>query len=182
MRQFIKNSLVVGLFVSLSFWLAGCAASGSVKETAPLNTKLGTYKNLLIDVSTTAPQGNEHLNEFKIILLKEATKTKLFPQFNVKDNTGKTGDLVLKLTITDVKIPEKKFISFTGQEPAEFVASVELIDVKAGNKKIGSFTAKGDSSKKKSQSYGGFKVEKSDAAEAMTGIAVHTFKYMQEHI
>ena len=177
--MFRHNILKVALFSSVIF---GCAVrSGKVTESRPFAQRLSNYKSVAISVTSSNPQGERYLDQFKALLSTRLRKSKVFELVTLQEGgTPHGADLFLKLDLFSVKEGKAFGVSLIGSNEAEFKFKGEMIEV-SGKRSIASFETMGDSLAKSSWGTSGIQFSDSKIKRALLSACDKLIDYLKKN-
>lgn len=146
-----KNELKlksVLIFLLLSFFIGGCASTGSIKSNIPVPSQanLSGYKTLKVSVSSDVPECSREIKELEMQTLLKIREINHFKEI-LNNPSISDSDLELKANIVKIrKISQGSRLllgALAGQ--SGIIVNAELID-KSNQKKLCEFSVEGKSS------------------------------------
>ena len=127
-------------------FLSHCASSGQTLNATPPTTKLGSYKRVVVNVTSTVPDTSPETIQLESQVVSTLRGLNTFDNVSTA-NGGGSGDLRINATIADLrKVSGAKRAMLGGLAGrGNLVVNVKLVDTASG-KEVGAFTAQGTTS------------------------------------
>ena len=163
----------LALIVAVLCGSIGCAGGHKIKETSPLEGKLGAYSVVQIAAKSSDEDAGEDLGSFRSALVAKLTERDLFKGYVTHEEPG-AADLRLAVTLTGIRRVSEttRFLVGGMAGKAKLFADVELIEIGTG-RTLGSFKIEGKSS--------GGTVAAGTTPEAVVNAANGIAQYIADH-
>lgn len=153
--------------------LAGCGGGYNMKESTPLEAKLGAYKSAHVQTSSGDADSSEAVEPFKSKLFGELTNRGVFTNYSTGADPG-AAEVRVSVILTGLKTvgatERAMFGAMAGK--ARLTAAVTVTDLKT-NQELGSFSVSGKSS--------GGSIAAGGTSEAIDNTALGVAVFLEHH-
>ena len=130
-----------------SFSLVHCASSGQTLNATPPSTKLGNYKRIVVNVTSSVEEASTETVQIENMIISSLRNMNAFQSVTSASSGSTDGDLRLNANISDMRKVSggKRAVlgAFAGR--GNLVVDVKLVDARTSNQ-VGAFTAQGTTS------------------------------------